>query len=141
MLRRLISRRHHWFPGEMTSEKRAQKYHTDGAYYPDLGSASDWSCRVGNLLQPIRSSDPDLGSDASSVWNFCACFVDVISRRRRWWRRKMSAVFSGCNSCCQFLSVANEIGFHQFLKRTLLSTLLKCSQVMYFTLFHSNVSH
>ena len=25
-------------------------------YYPDLGSASDWSYRVGNLLQPIRSS-------------------------------------------------------------------------------------
>ena len=25
-------------------------------HYPDLGSASDWSCRVGNLLQPIRST-------------------------------------------------------------------------------------
>ena len=25
-------------------------------HYPDLGSASDWLCRVGNLLQPIRSS-------------------------------------------------------------------------------------
>ena len=24
--------------------------------YPDLSSASDWSCRVGNLLQPIRST-------------------------------------------------------------------------------------
>ena len=24
--------------------------------YPDLGSASDWSCRVGNLIQPIRST-------------------------------------------------------------------------------------
>ena len=23
---------------------------------PDLGSASDWSCRVGNLIQPIRST-------------------------------------------------------------------------------------
>ena len=23
-------------------------------HYPDLGSASDWSCRVGNLIQPIR---------------------------------------------------------------------------------------
>ena len=30
----------------MTPEKRAQKF-------PDLGSASDWSCRVGNLLKPI----------------------------------------------------------------------------------------
>ena len=25
-------------------------------HYPDLGSASDWSCRMGNLIQPIRSS-------------------------------------------------------------------------------------
>ena len=32
-----ISRRHHWFPGEMTSEKRAQKYHTDGASLPRSG--------------------------------------------------------------------------------------------------------
>ena len=25
-------------------------------HYPDLGSASDWSCSVGNLIQPIRST-------------------------------------------------------------------------------------
>ena len=25
-------------------------------HYPDLGSASDWSCRVENLIQPIRST-------------------------------------------------------------------------------------
>ena len=25
-------------------------------HYPDLGSASDWSCRVGNLIRPIRST-------------------------------------------------------------------------------------
>ena len=25
-------------------------------FYPDLGSASDWSCRVGNLIQPIRGT-------------------------------------------------------------------------------------
>ena len=25
-------------------------------HYPDLGSASDWSCRVGNLIQPIRGT-------------------------------------------------------------------------------------
>ena len=25
-------------------------------HYSDLGSASDWSCRVGNLIQPIRST-------------------------------------------------------------------------------------
>ena len=25
-------------------------------HYPDLGSASDWSCYVGNWIQPIRST-------------------------------------------------------------------------------------
>ena len=25
-------------------------------HYPDLGSASDWSCCMGNLLQPVRST-------------------------------------------------------------------------------------
>ena len=25
-------------------------------HYPDLGSACDWSCRVGNLIQPIRGT-------------------------------------------------------------------------------------
>ena len=45
----------HWFPREITSEKRAQKFHTDECQYLDLGIASDCSCRVGNLLQPIGS--------------------------------------------------------------------------------------
>ena len=44
--------------------------------YPDLGNASDWSCRVGNFIQPIRST--------TQIWvvtrhqYFCACFSDVI---------------------------------------------------------------
>ena len=25
-------------------------------HYPDLGTASDWSCHVGNLIQPIRGT-------------------------------------------------------------------------------------
>ena len=38
----------------------------------------------------------DLDSDASSVLNFCARFSDVtFSRGNLWWRREMSAVFSG----------------------------------------------
>ena len=31
-----------WFPRKMTSEKRAQKFHNDDAYKPDLGRVSDW---------------------------------------------------------------------------------------------------
>ena len=37
----------------MTSEKRAQKFHTDDAS-SGLGSAS--SCRMGKLIHPIRST-------------------------------------------------------------------------------------
>ena len=35
----------------MMSEKQAQKFYTDEASLP----RSDWSCRAGNLLQPIRT--------------------------------------------------------------------------------------
>ena len=35
---------------------------------------------------------PYLVSDASSVWNFCARFSDVISQGNQWWCREMSAV-------------------------------------------------
>ena len=36
---------------------------------------------------------PDLGSDTSSVWNFCARFPDFISQGNKWWRHEMSAAF------------------------------------------------
>ena len=53
-------------------------------HYSDLGSASDLTCREGSLPQPITSTTSDLGSDTLSVWNFCARFVDVISRGNQW---------------------------------------------------------
>ena len=55
-----ISRRQHWFSREMTSQERAQTFHTDDMSLP-------------------RS-----GSDVSSVWNFCARFSDVFSRGNQW---------------------------------------------------------
>ena len=93
-----ISWRHGWFPRRMTSEKWAQKFHTD-----DVSLARSGQCPwlVRNLIHPIRSTTqnyPDLGSDASSVWNFCARSSDVISRGNQWLRRKTSAVFSGYGS-------------------------------------------
>lgn len=45
-----ISRLRHWFPRKMTCENQAHKFHCDTCNYPDLASASDWSCCVGNLL-------------------------------------------------------------------------------------------
>ena len=41
-------------------------------HYPDLGSAPDWLCRFKQV------SLMALGSDVSSVWNFCTCFMDFI---------------------------------------------------------------
>ena len=48
--------RHHWFPLVMTSRSVRLNSILMTCHYPDLGSASDWSCRVGNLLQPIKSA-------------------------------------------------------------------------------------
>ena len=62
----------YWLPREMKSEKLAQKFHTDDA-----------TVAVGLIGYKFASTNqkhyPDLGSDASSVWNFCAPFSDVIS--------------------------------------------------------------
>jgi len=48
-----ISRR--WFPCEMHLRNERRNSILMTRHYPDLGSGSDWSSRVGNLLQPIRS--------------------------------------------------------------------------------------
>ena len=58
--------------------------------FPNLVNASDWLCRVGNFLPPIRST-----IQIWVVWNFYACSSEVISRWNHWWCLGMSAVFSG----------------------------------------------
>ena len=50
-------------------------------HYPDLVSAViDWKIASTN-----QKHYPDLGSDTSSVWNFCARSSDVISWGNQWW--------------------------------------------------------
>ena len=60
-------------------------------HYPDLASASDWSCHVGNLFQPIRST--------VQIWvvmcHHYGISALVIWRGNQWQHRQMSAVFSG----------------------------------------------
>ena len=51
-----FSRRYHWFPHEMTSEQRLQKFHTIDVRYPDLGNAADWLKQISLVTQPIRST-------------------------------------------------------------------------------------
>ena len=48
-------------------------------HYPDLGSASDWLCREGIFFRPIRSTTKIwVVYVSTSVWNFCACYPDVV---------------------------------------------------------------
>ena len=47
-------RRYHWFRREITSEKWAQKFHTDDVHYQDLGSTFDWLKRISHAARPIR---------------------------------------------------------------------------------------
>ena len=63
-------------------------------HYPEQGSASVWSCHKGDSLQTNQKHYPDLGSDASSEWNFCSRSSDIILRGNQWWCHKMP-VFSG----------------------------------------------
>ena len=55
-----------WFPREMTSEKRAQKFHTDDASLPK-SSASVWAEANFPRGTTNQKHYPDLGSAASSV--------------------------------------------------------------------------
>ena len=68
----------------MTSEKRAQKFHTDNLVVTHI-----WEVllvgRAGKFTSTNREHYLCLGSDTSSVWNFCACSLDVSSRRNQWW--------------------------------------------------------
>ena len=75
-----ISQLHRWFPREMTSENSCEK----GGINSILMTSTTqiwvvlfigWSKSSTNQKHYL-----DLGSDASSVWNFCTCFSDVISQ-------------------------------------------------------------
>ena len=45
------------------------EFHTDDTSLPRSGYASDWSCRGRKLASTNQKGNPDLGGDASSVWN------------------------------------------------------------------------
>ena len=115
----------------MTSEKQAQKFHND-----DLSLCRSGYCFW--LVVPRAKFDstnqkhyPDLGSDASSVWNFCARFSDVIWRGNQWQRRRMSAVFSGYYfwcfvNCLIFVSGRAKVPCKQKIDYRLTSVLIVC---------------
>ena len=79
-----------WFPREMRSEERAQKFPTDDVL---LSWAGQCFWLVENLLQPIKKGHyPDLDSNVS--YGFCPPSSDVILRENRRCNREMPAVFS-----------------------------------------------
>ena len=62
---------------------------------PGSGSCFSLVVLCGKFASTNQIHDGVLGNVASSVWTFSAHFPDAISRGNQWWRRKMSAVFSG----------------------------------------------
>ena len=64
-------------------------------HYLDLGSASGWSCGVGNLFQPIRSTT-QIWIVTRHQYGISALLSQTPFRRGdQWCRRGMWAVFSG----------------------------------------------
>ena len=85
---------YNWFPHEMMSEKQAQKFCTDDASLPryeGIVLLTGW-----DKFPRQHNQSRALGSDVSSVWNFCICFSDVNLRGIQWWHWEMSGVFLGC---------------------------------------------
>ena len=93
-----VNRRHLATPPTVSPKKLAQKFHTDDTSLPRSGWCFWSGVPCGKFASTKQKHYPDLGSDVSSVWNFCARFSDFISRGRP----EMLSVFSGYNPC-QFL--------------------------------------
>ena len=68
---------------EMMSDKRVQEI----PFWWRNSTAKIWVVLlIGWKFSSINQKHyPDMGSDASSVWNFCARFSAVISRGNQWW--------------------------------------------------------
>ena len=89
---------------------QAQKFHTE-----DVSLPRSWYCFL--LVVPHGKFDsanqkhyPDLGSDASSVWNLCALFSDVI------WQGNQYMVVLPNVSC--FLRLPLSAGLNDLLELT-----------------------
>ena len=67
-------------------------------HYPELGSTSDWWCREGNVLQPIRSTA-----------DYMPCCSLVFRKSEVEWRKKLrgekpGATFLPCNFAMNIVS-------------------------------------
>ena len=62
--------------------------------HPDLSSAFDWLCLVGNVLQPIRFTSQIRVVNVISM-EFPRSFPRRLLVGDQWWLPEMSAVFLG----------------------------------------------
>ena len=83
----------------MIPEKRVQKFRTDDASLPRTGKCFWLVMPHGKFAPTNQKHYADLGSDASSVWSFCTCFLDLISQGNQGRHRKMLVIFSGYMLC------------------------------------------
>ena len=101
-----------WFCRERRLRNERKNFKVITYHYPDLGSASNWLKQTSLATRPIRSTTQILGSDMSSVWNFCARF----SRRHLAGKPVVGSPNVGC-----FL----RLQFKLFLSRFLSSNFVK----------------
>ena len=80
------------FPGKWLLRNGRRNCILITRHYPDFGCASDWSCRVENFLQPIRST--------TQIWVVTRHQYGISAFVSQWWRREMWVVFSGLFCCC-----------------------------------------
>ena len=83
----------------MIPEKRVQKFRTDDASLPRTGKGFWLVMPHGKFAPTNQKHYADLGSDASSVWSFCTCFLDLISQGNQGRHREMLVIFSGYMLC------------------------------------------
>ena len=79
--------------------------------YPDLGSASDWLCRVGNFLQPIKSTIQIWVAKCHQYGISVLISQTTFRWENQWWRCKILAVFSRYPDVCN-TQVQGTITYH-----------------------------
>ena len=96
-----ILRHHHWNPRETTSENRNERRNSIlmTRHYPGLERASNWFKQI---FSQSENYFPDLGSVASSVWNFCSRFDSQTS-----FRGHSSGSVAKCRLFCQAIGKSN----------------------------------
>ena len=90
--------------------------------YPDLGSASDWLCRVGNFLQPIKSTIQIWVATCHQYGISALISQTTFCWENQWWRSKILAVFSCHPDVCN-PQVQGTITYHTIC---ILSQSLEC---------------